>query len=446
MSIKITDMTPDASVSGVELIPVSDAGAPKSVTITNIKDFVVDAIEAIAAATTAPLTDYAYILQSSALKPVLLSTIAQSVIDSVWAKADYTPAAGTDKMILKTGSTEKTVTLTNLAEYIRSLVEATILDVSNLSAASALADADMLLLTVGTTGKKVLWSVLKSAIYDALAAYLTALSAVTASAETDVFYCLQGGVQKKATLAQLKAGMDFVIPPASTTENKVPQWGSTSKTLKDGLTLRTEARVSDEVDDSSLMTEKLISSLVDTVLEIWIPATAMVPSAVDGAGETAGQLVDWAEYASNSLTYPCLIFDGSTQDENAEFNLVMPPGWDLGTIMAKVFWAPGHADANAGEYVRFKLAAGALSNDDAIDTALGTQQTMDDIVLADDDLHITPASDPITVGGTPALGDLIHFKLTRDYDYAGAGSAMDVDARVFGVLIQIAKTQPVEAW
>jgi hypothetical protein len=52
----------------------------------------------------------------------------------------------------------------------------------------------------------------------------------------------------------------------------------------------------------------------------------------------------------------------------------------------------------------------------------------------------------LTVGGTPALGDLIHFKVTRDYDYAGAGSAMDVDLRLIGILIQFNKTNTVAAW
>ncbi len=284
--VKISEMTPDASVTGVELIPVSDAGSPKSVTITNIKDFTIDSIEAIAAATTAPLTDKAFILQSSAMKPVLLSTISQSILDSAWGKSDYTPAAGTDKMLLKTGSTEKTVTLTNLSEYIRSLIEATILDVSNLAPASSIAAADMFLLTVGTTGKKVLFSTLNSAIYAALNAYVTALTAVTASAGTDVFYCIQGGVEKKATLTQIKTALDFVTPPTSTTENKVPQWDSTSKKLKDGLELSTTIPEAASAVNTKLPTELAVRTLVDSAV------SSVSELDIDGATDIGAALAD----------------------------------------------------------------------------------------------------------------------------------------------------------
>jgi hypothetical protein len=40
---------------------------------------------------------------------------------------------------------------------------------------------------------------------------------------------------------------------------------------------------------------------------------------------------------------------------------------------------------------------------------------------------------------------MIHFKLTRDYDYGG-GNAMDIDARVLGLLIQYTKNLAVAAW
>ncbi len=64
---------------------------------------------------------------------------------------------------------------------------------------------------------------------------------------------------------------------------------------------------------------------------------------------------------------------------------------------------------------------------------------MADQAIADNDLHITDASSALTVSNTPALGNLVHFKLTRDYDYAGAGAAMDVNAYVLGILIQYKK-------
>jgi len=49
-------------------------------------------------------------------------------------------------------------------------------------------------------------------------------------------------------------------------------------------------------------------------------------------------------------------------------------------------------------------------------------------------------------GGPPTLGDLVHVKLSRDYDHDGGGTAMDVDAHVLGALIQYKKALDVAAW
>ena len=173
---------------------------------------------------------------------------------------------------------------------------------------------------------------------------------------------------------------------------------------------------------------------------LWIPAGAMIPSKTNGAE------AETVEYGTNDITHDVMVFAGADNDTHAEFDVVMPEAWDRSVIKAKVYWSPGDADANADEHVKFTLAAGARSDDDALDAALGTPVDMADQVIADEDLHVTPASGALTVGGAPALGDLMHFKLSRDYDHDGGGTAMDVDARVLGVLIQYRKNQEVAAW
>jgi len=443
--VKISDMTPDASIGGSEIIPCSDAESPKSVTPTGLKNFTVDAIEAISAAVAVDGDDSVFILQGGVLKPVDIDLVAQHAIDTIWAKAAETDPDGADVLIVKDGATtEKTVTLTYLAAYVLATIEASILNVSDLADGSGtLAGTDYLLVTQGTTGKQVTLSDINTAIYAALKAYVVALDAVTTSVDSDVFYCVQGGVEKKVTLAEISTYLgDPVAGPSSTTPNSVPQWSNATGGLKDGLP------VSDEVGSpgsgSSLVTEQAIRTAITAIAypyeTIWVPAKNMFPSS------TAGADMEDADYSSNVMTHVVALFAGLTADENAEFTLVLPEEWNLGTIKAKVYWAPGDSAANVGEFVRFSLAAGALSNDDAIDTALGSAQTMDDAVIADDDMHVTPASAAITIAGTPALNDLIHFKLTRDYDYAGAGTAMDVDARVFGVLIQYKRATVAAAW
>jgi len=171
---------------------------------------------------------------------------------------------------------------------------------------------------------------------------------------------------------------------------------------------------------------------------IWIPAGAMIPTDTNGAAPGT------KEFATNDIMVDYLDFD-TTTEEYAAFNLVMPENWDLGTIKAKFYWGPATDSGAEADTVEWEIAAGALSNDDAIDATLGTSQVISDAVLAGEsaDLHITSATPAITVGGTPALGDMVHFKVSRN---VGGSDNHAYDARLFGVLIQIKTDQDITAW
>jgi len=205
--IKITDMTPDASIGGSELIPVSDAGTPKTVTPTQLAAYSVDAVEAVSTAASVTGADYVLMVQGGAAKRVDVDVVAQHAIDTIWAKAAETAPDSADVMALKDGgTTEKTVTLALLAEYVRATIEAAILDVSDLDAAGALSDEDYLLVTQGTTGKYATFSTISTAIYAALADYVTDLSAIETPATTDVLYVVRsGGSERQVTIETLSA-------------------------------------------------------------------------------------------------------------------------------------------------------------------------------------------------------------------------------------------------
>ena len=83
------------------------------------------------------------------------------------------------------------------------------------------------------------------------------------------------------------------------------------------------------------------------------------------------------------------------------------------------------------EYVIFGVQAIALSNDDAIDTAFGTAQTVTDTLITALDVHVTSATSSITIAGTPATDDVIYFQIYRDAD--AGGDTLAVDARALGV-------------
>ena len=268
MSIEVDDMTVDSSIGGSEVIPVSDGGAPKSITPAGIGAYTIDLIEAIAASGSASLTDHVFTLQSGVLKPETVAIVTQAAIDGMWGKADESSPDSADILLLKDGgTTEKTVTLALLAEYVRATVQAAILDVSDLTVHSSIIGADKFLVTSGTTGKYCTYTVLSAAIYASLAAHIIALTAHTSPGDTDLLYVLQGGTTpKKITLAYLKTVMGTTIAPGSTTENSIPQWDSASKTLKDGLTLQATVRATASAVDTAVPTEKAVRTLASSIV------------------------------------------------------------------------------------------------------------------------------------------------------------------------------------
>lgn len=176
---------------------------------------------------------------------------------------------------------------------------------------------------------------------------------------------------------------------------------------------------------------------------IWVPATAM--TALTTAGAEGGS----TEYAtSDDVLLNYYAFDGGATEECVGFSLVMPENWDRGTIKAKFYWTSGSAACSAGDLVEWQIQGIALSNDDNIDTTefTDTGEVISDTVLTDKNLemHVTAATPAITINGTPALGDLVYMKISRNT--SSASDNMAYDAWLFGVAMQYRMTNTVAAW
>ena len=173
------------------------------------------------------------------------------------------------------------------------------------------------------------------------------------------------------------------------------------------------------------------------VREFWVDAAAMVPRV------TAGAYARTEEYATNDVNLDYYLFD-SVVEEGVQFKVAMPDAWDLGTIKVKFFWDAA-TGASASDGVTWGISARAVSNDDAVDAAFGASVDTDDVVIAVGDLHVSPASAAVTVSGTPALGDLILFEITRVV--GDAQDDMTEDAKLFGMQIQYTESTTMpSAW
>jgi len=153
---------------------------------------------------------------------------------------------------------------------------------------------------------------------------------------------------------------------------------------------------------------------------IWIDAGVMIPRITNGPSR------GFTELATNKINLETLDFDTTTQ-EFAQFKWRMPKSWNRDTVSFIPIWT---AASGSGTFAA-ALQAVAVSNDDALDVAMGTEQTSTDTLLAANDSHAGPESAAITIAGTPATSDLVLFQFKRNV----ADDTLGVDAKVLGIVL-----------
>ncbi|MAE42395.1 hypothetical protein CMO93_01375 [Candidatus Woesearchaeota archaeon] len=156
---------------------------------------------------------------------------------------------------------------------------------------------------------------------------------------------------------------------------------------------------------------------------IFVPAAAMRPTSSNGCAVIAD-----VETTSGRPDMQVLDF-GANSDEHAQFQVAFPNSWNAGTITFKAFWTSAATDTDG---VAVGLQGVAVSNDDTIDVAYGTAVVVtDDNISAAEDLLVTGESSAVTIGGTPAAGDMCFFRVFRDV--SDANDDMTEDMRLIGI-------------
>lgn len=155
---------------------------------------------------------------------------------------------------------------------------------------------------------------------------------------------------------------------------------------------------------------------------IYIPASTMIARTTNGAASGT------SETATNKVMIKSYDFDKDT-DEFIQFQMPSPKYWDAGTVTAEFYWTA--TSGSATETVQWAIQGQALANDDALDTAFGTAQSVSDALIATSDVHISSATSAVTIGGSPTAGDWIAFQIYRDV----SEDTLAADAKLLGVRI-----------
>lgn len=139
---------------------------------------------------------------------------------------------------------------------------------------------------------------------------------------------------------------------------------------------------------------------------ISVPGLAIWARTTAGPGAASRELT-----TGDDIMIKGLAFDATTE-EAAQFYLRMPKSWNLGTVTAQVYWT--NASGLTTETVTWGISAVALHDSDPMDsTSLGTEVTVTDTWLAQNDLHISSVTGAITFANTPAVGDLCIVQIAR---------------------------------
>jgi len=154
-----------------------------------------------------------------------------------------------------------------------------------------------------------------------------------------------------------------------------------------------------------------------------VMAQSMIP---DNAGGATVMAPNSTGMTIGPMTYIHLDFP-SGSIANASFAYVMPGNYDGGTITVTPYW---YADATSGTVI-WSIRGFCEADGGAMNAPWGTAQTSTDTATAAQTVHIGPATAAITLGGTPANGNLCWFQVQRP----ASGGTMESTAHLLAVRI-----------
>lgn len=142
--------------------------------------------------------------RAGTIKTFTLDAVSDYALARAFDSAVVTSIVTGDLVVIERSGAAKTITADNLKAYVLDGIQASVLDLSGLDAAT-LGASDLLAVCQTTTPKKVTLADLETKLWEDLAVYIADLTENTAAADGDVFYCIQSGTPKFVTANSLAA-------------------------------------------------------------------------------------------------------------------------------------------------------------------------------------------------------------------------------------------------
>lgn len=163
---------------------------------------------------------------------------------------------------------------------------------------------------------------------------------------------------------------------------------------------------------------------------VFYPASFMLPTTAPGAD--AGTTVE----TTNEEAFKAYSLGFSAVSGNVSgrllFNWVPPDNWDGGTVTARIYWVQG--GTGTGD-IKVDVDARSFADNETLDASWGTAASITDSALNNVTKQaVTATSSAITIGGTPAAGEFVIFRLSRQ-----GGDAADTLNR--SILVQAVKIE-----
>lgn len=199
---------------GTDVLVSQRSGVQKTVTVDTVSNFALASLGASSAVTPVAASDKFVLYRSNVAKTADIADIVTYVLAQAWNQTAGGSIVTGDELVIGRSNVSKTVTVDALQTFVLAGIQASVLDISGLSAAT-LGATDNFLVVQSGTAKKTTLTAIETKLWTDFATYVGGLSDTGTLLSTDRFYILVSGTPKYCTGEEIAAYVATTLWAAS---------------------------------------------------------------------------------------------------------------------------------------------------------------------------------------------------------------------------------------